>query len=49
VELLKMIVAPFDPQELEHVGVPKLCGRGFGQSPVPELVKSAPSEMVNPR
>jgi hypothetical protein len=27
--------APFDPQELEDVGVPKLCGRGFGQSAVP--------------
>jgi len=23
--------APFDPQELKDVGVPKLCGRGFGQ------------------
>jgi len=24
--------ASFDPQELENVGVPKLCGRRFGQS-----------------
>jgi hypothetical protein len=40
--------ASFDPQELEDVGVPKLCGRRFGQSARPSKLQNLVALVAEP-